>query len=226
MSSLQINYKSVPGFSIAQARLRPPEIELASMIEFMQNLQDKSEKSNKQFWDQKGGMAHLHQLKQFNWLTVEVEKIVIKYLSDLGYDSSRIALFHQKSWPVITRKDASIKRHAHFNSVLAAVFYLRCDPDSGGNLVFHMDRPSLPNIPKINSAKMEFPALITKISPQPFDLLVFPSGLSHSVTVYEGENPRWSITYDISVTASEKLGSGNTESVIIHPNYWREFTRH
>ena len=73
-----MEYKSVPGFSIAQTKLRPPELELTNMIDFMQNLQDKSEKSNKQFWDQKGGLAHLHQLQQFNWLTVEVEKIIVR----------------------------------------------------------------------------------------------------------------------------------------------------
>ena len=143
MSSPEIEYRSVPGFSIAQTKLLPPEVELENMIEFMQNLQDKSENSNKQFWDQKGGLAHLHQLHQFNWLTVEIEKIVVRYLSDLGYDSSRIALFHQKSWPVITRKDSSIKRHAHFNSILAAVFYLRCDPESGGNLDHNEDKTQL-----------------------------------------------------------------------------------
>ena len=154
-----------------------------------------------------------------------MEKLVVRYLLDLGYDTTRISLFHQKSWPVITRKDGAIKRHAHFNSVLAAVFYLRCYEDAGGHLVFHMDRPSLPNIPKINLEKIEFPALITKIVPQSFDLLVFPAGLPHSVTVYEGESPRWSIAYDISVTASEELGSGNTESVVIHPSFWREFCR-
>ncbi|WP_036913531.1 MULTISPECIES: putative 2OG-Fe(II) oxygenase [unclassified Prochlorococcus] len=117
-----------------------------------------------------------------------------------------MALFHQKSWPVITRKDRSIKRHAHVNAVLAAVFYLRCFNDAGGNLIFHVDRPSLPNIPKIDSESIEFPALITKISPQPFDLVIFPAGLPHSVTVYEGKLARWSISYDISIAASEKLG--------------------
>ena len=225
MSNMQINYKSVPGFAVAKAKLNPPSIELSGMMEFMQNLQDKSEQTNKQFWGQEGGMAHLHQLKEFNWLTVEVEKVVARYLSDLGYDVNRIALFHQKSWPVITRKNKSIDRHSHNNSILAAVFYLQCDQDSGGDLFFHMNKPSLPNIPKIISRELEFPTLLTKISPHAFDLVVFPSNLDHSVSRYNAENPRWSISYDISVTAAERLGSGNTENVMIHPKYWREFSR-
>ena len=93
MSSPEIEYRSVPGFSIAQTKLLPPEVELENMIEFMQNLQDKSEKSNKQFWDQKGGLAHLHKLHQFNWLTVEVEKIVVRYLSDLGMTQAALHYF-------------------------------------------------------------------------------------------------------------------------------------
>ncbi|KGG26540.1 hypothetical protein EV13_0426 [Prochlorococcus sp. MIT 0702] len=43
----QFEYLSVPGFSIAKALLSPPESELKKMNGFMQNLQDRSDKSNK-----------------------------------------------------------------------------------------------------------------------------------------------------------------------------------
>ena len=88
-----------------------------------------------------------------------------------------------------------------------------------------MDRPSLANILKVDSHSIEFPALITKISPQPFNLLIFPAGFPYSVTIYEGERPRRSVSCDIGFTASEKLVSVSSEAVVIQPAYWREFAR-
>ena len=88
-----------------------------------------------------------------------------------------------------------------------------------------MDKPSLPSIPKIDSDSIEFPALMTKISPQPFNLLIFLAGWPRLVNVYEGELPRRSVSYDIGVTTSEKLGSASSEAVVINSTYWREFAR-
>ena len=39
------------------------------------------------------------------------------------------------------------------------------------------------------------------------------------------ESSKVDVSGDIGVTASEKLGSGSWEAVVIHSIYWREFAR-
>ncbi|MCH2141320.1 MAG: hypothetical protein MK100_09875, partial [Phycisphaerales bacterium] len=83
------------------------------------------------------GTGVISGLPEFEWLTREVEKCVIEYLDKSQINTRHLALFHQKSWPVVTRKDSTINWHSHPNASLSVVYYLNdLKKDEGGNLLF------------------------------------------------------------------------------------------
>ena len=48
-------------------------------------------------------------------------------------------------------------------------------------------------------------------------LLLFPSDLRHQVTAYEGESPRYSVSYDLAITTAPGQGR---EMRMPHPMDW------
>ncbi len=220
----QVRFTDLFKTSIATLRLTPPKKEHKGMSNYMQSLeQDLDNKENQQFGD-KFGIGTIHQLPEFNWLTNEIEKAVMAYLKKCGIDDLEVAIFHQKSWPVITRRGSNIVRHSHPNSILSAVYYLQVSPDSGGNLII-VGGPDLIEGTIERRYLNSTPSTRCGIQPQNNSLIIFPSLLNHYVTPYKGKLTRWSITYDITITAGSNIGSGKSENSLIHPMYWREFRR-
>ena len=190
------------------------------MINYILNLQNNDSKNN-QFGDRFGEVT-LHLLPEFSWLTREIEIATLEYLRHHNISKKYISLFHQKSWPVITRTGGMVASHNHPNASISVVFYLQTPVGSGGELL-------LENVSDFVSGdfrvqKRESNDFI-KIAIKPLEglLVLFPSSVKHKVAKYFGNKLRLSIAYDISITSSRDLLSEFTENSILHPSYWREF---
>ncbi|MEO1432947.1 MAG: TIGR02466 family protein [Cyanobacteria bacterium J06633_8] len=228
----EIQFRETFSTGIARKMLNPSDSEMKAMLDYMGMVEECSSTKDKQdIPDEKDklktgdtfGMASIHQTREFEWLTNEIESFVFEYLeaSKIKYD--KLSLFHQKSWPIITKTGGHISNHNHANATLSAVFYLQTEPESGGELIFH--NPAEPLIPGDINDKL--PGQISNhlygLKPKPKLLVLFPSKIDHHVEKYRGEISRWSVSYDISITANHSLGSGQTEHMILHPSLWREF---
>ena len=228
----EIKFRETFSTGIARKMLNPSDSQMKAMLDYMRMVEECSSTKDKQETQEEKeklktgdtfGMASIHQTREFEWLTHEIEAFVFEYLeaSKIKYD--KLSLFHQKSWPIITKTGGHVNNHSHPNAILSAVFYLQTEAESGGELIFH--NPTDPLIP--GNIYDKIPGLpsthLYGLKPKPKLLVLFPSKLDHHVEKYRGEISRWSVSYDISITANHSLGSGHTENMIVHPSLWREF---
>tara|TARA_Y200000002_G_scaffold381670_1_gene396342 strand:+ start:537 stop:1916 length:1380 start_codon:yes stop_codon:yes gene_type:complete len=216
-----IKYSDLSESSIARKKLTPDELVKLKMEEFFKSIDSTADQN---FGDQDGGKALLHDLPEFKWLTNEIEIMVTEYLSDLGYNPEDFSIFFQKSWTVITNSGGMVHEHSHPNSMLSAVYYLKSENDKGGCLMFK-------NKNELFLGSIENKAVLPKLEKRLFGLkplenllILFPSSIEHFVSIYKGDIPRWSITFDITLTTNSNLGSGRSENMMIHPKFWREFS--
>ena len=217
----KIKYTDLSESTIARKKLIPDELVKLKMEEFFNSINSSADQN---FGDQDGGNALLHNLPEFKWLTKEIEIMVSEYLLDLGYNQEDFSIFFQKSWTVITNSGGMVHEHSHPNSILSAVYYLKSEKDKGGCLMFK-------NKEELFLGSIDKKAVLPKVEKRliglkPLEnlLILFPSSIEHFVSIYKGNIPRWSITFDITLTTSSKLGSGRSENMMIHPKFWREFS--
>tara|TARA_A100001011_G_scaffold2_1_gene2 strand:- start:1083 stop:2462 length:1380 start_codon:yes stop_codon:yes gene_type:complete len=217
----KIKYSDLSESTIARKKLIPDELVKLKMEEFFYSVNSSADQN---FGDQDGGNALIHNLPEFKWLTKEIEIMVSDYLLDLGYNQEDFSIFFQKSWTVITNSGGMVHEHSHPNSTLSAVYYLKSENDKGGCLMFK-------NKDELFLGSIDKKAVLPKVEKSLFGLkplenllILFPSSLEHFVSIYKGDTPRWSITFDITFTTSSKLGSGRSENMMIHPKFWREFS--
>ena len=215
-----INFTKISSFTIARKKIIPKK-EIQEKMEIFFKSKNNSETLN--LGDQDGDYAAIHHLPEFDWLTKEIEIAVIEYLSKLGYKTNDFSIFFQKSWTVITNPGGTISNHSHPNSLLSAVYYLQSEKDKGGCLIFNSDNSLFKGSIDNSSVNPSIEQKFTGLKPIKNSLVLFPSSLEHFVSIHKGEKPRWSITFDITITTSSKLGSARSENIMIHPKYWKEF---
>ena len=156
---------------------------------------------------------------RFSWLNSQVSIHCRKYLSAFNVDVNKIKVYASKAWPVVVEKGGKINRHTHPNSVLSVVYYPKTGSAlTGGKLKFYS-----PNIHRLPIHVEELNDLSygdTQYVPEEDRLFIFPSNIEHEVEVYLGNTPRYSISYDIIVTASDT--KSNNEFAIIDPHSWKD----
>jgi len=104
-----------------------------------------------------------------------------------------------EAWANVNPPGASNAPHTHGGCYWSAVYYVRVDAGTGGELVLHD--------PRMPALDMHAPALrfrnaggeqIVSIKPEPGMIIIFPSWLSHSVKSWTGEGLRISIAVNLS----------------------------
>lgn len=169
------------------------------------------------------GFGEIHNLEVFSPLIREIEKSVIDYIATFSKMSDQIQVYHQKSWPVIINEGGCVDCHQHSNADLSAVYYLDVPIADGGELVFYS--PLTLGLPS-NSSGVDFfisKAYAKAIKPYKGLLVIFPSALKHEVREYHGKEPRVSLSFDFTITASEEQGSGRIENLPPSIRFWRAF---
>jgi len=179
------------------------------------------------------GVHHVHLDPRFDWLVRQVENHVTAYLNALGVDLSKVQLYIQRAWPVVSRHHQEVGIHCHNTAHISAVYYVSV-PNSGsdesGCLAFLDDARMNEVSPGIGSENTDIIATWTPFnqdqalySPVEGRLIVFPAKQRHGVTLNHTEEERVSVSFDIVLTAAEGAASGTYEFLTPPPELWRRF---
>ena len=163
----------------------------------------------------------IHQKEQFQWLNGQIGRHMRLYLQELGVDLTDIEIYAQKSWPTVCNKEkGEVNEHTHENAHFSCVYYLSVDESNySGNLYFRNPNSLIVNkvpvsITNANSNSEKF----HQVTPENGKLLIFPSYLPHYVSVYNGDDYRYSISYDITITARPEVAKNELQ--VSHHSQW------
>jgi uncharacterized protein (TIGR02466 family) len=167
------------------------------------------------------GLDQLHRMDAFQWLNQRLAEQTSLYLKELLGPEHGLEVHIQKAWPVICSRDGgSIELHSHRNAQLSAVFYVQVDTDnSSGEIEFQAPDDYFSHVMAIPYRDAAVSGGM--FSPKPNRLLLFPSDLRHRVMPYEGQTPRYSVSYDLAVTTASGRGK---EMRMSHPMDWVPLT--
>ena len=98
------------------------------------------------------GIGQIQDDPRFTWVTKQVESHVLQYMEEMGMDISKMDLYIQRAWPVISRPNQSVGPHAHYTSHVSAVYYVSVPqnntPESGSFVIHNRSNMNefIPNI--------------------------------------------------------------------------------
>jgi len=139
-----------------------------------------------------------------------IKKLITKKVEDYFYNilsfSSELKLELVSSWANLHKKGDWAQVHAHYNSVISGVWYLRVS-ETSGKLIIHADQKLFGNLldfPKdtlneLNGDRYAF-------TPKNGDMLIFPSTLKHSVDFSEDDTDRYSLAFNFMVRGNLENG--------------------
>ena len=151
------------------------------------------------------------------------------YLNMLAINIEKIDLYFQRSWATITKDKQKIQFHTHTQSNISFAYYLK-KPENSGDLrfsaepqneiatgLFSGDHVNLGLIKKVNPRNI--PNADIKIKEN--DIVVFPSKARHSTMPNLTDEPRISISGDVTIMLKDSLGY---EKIMPHYNNWQLFS--
>lgn len=181
------------------------------------------------------GVEQIHTDPRFAWIVDQVEAQTICYLQTLGLDLSKLELYIQRAWPVVSRHQQEVGAHCHHTANISAVYYVavpQSGTDEAGCLVFFDDARMNEVSPGLGS---ENTSIITDWNhlnqdqavylPTEGRLLLFPAKQRHAVTMNHTDGLRISLSFDIVLTAAAGEVAGSYEFLTPPPVQWRRFKR-
>ena len=146
------------------------------------------------YGQQAQSVANLHNLDQFRDFTRIALGAADQVLAFLKYEY--VSSYITDCWANVCRRGENHRAHVHPNNVLSGVYYA-CAPQGCGHIVFDDPRPQakvlLPNVTELNPLNShEF-----RIEPATGMLIMFPSWLTHRVTVSKSAEERVSISFNV-----------------------------
>ncbi|MGD1928411.1 MAG: TIGR02466 family protein [Leptolyngbyaceae cyanobacterium] len=181
------------------------------------------------------GVHQIHTDPRFRWLVTQVETHVLHYLTQLGIDLTKVELYIQRAWPVVSRHQQEVGIHQHNTAHVSAVYYLSV-PASGsdlsGCLAFIDDVRMNEVSPGLGSENTDLMAKWTPLnqdqalySPVEGRLILFPAKQRHGVTLNHSEEIRVSVSFDIVLTAAADSAAGAYEFLTPPPALWQRFSQ-
>ncbi|MCY6492558.1 TIGR02466 family protein [Leptolyngbya sp. GGD] len=178
------------------------------------------------------GVEQIHTYPAFSWIVKQVELHVATYLQEVGVDLSKVDLYIQRAWPIISRPDQGVGAHCHNTAHVSAVYYIKVptgEMSDPGSLVFFNDARVNEVSPGLGSENTDIVdadnylnQLDTAYAPVEGRLIIFPAKQRHAVTMNETDEVRVSLSFDIVLTATGKA-AGAYEFLTPPPNQWRKF---
>jgi uncharacterized protein (TIGR02466 family) len=171
------------------------------------------------------GVGAIHEDPQFAWIVKEVETHVFQYLEELGVDLSKIDLYIQRAWPIVSRQTQAIPPHAHHNAHVSAVYYVAVPEDgslkSGAFTIYNT--ASFNEIitgigdKHTNAIKKRNPFNYEEgfYAPKEGRILIFPSKQRHGVEANQTGEVRISLSFDIFITSSDQGNSALHEFLAV-----------
>jgi len=180
------------------------------------------------------GIHQVHTDPRFRWLVEQVETHVIQYLTALGLDLTKIDLYIQRAWPIVSRHQQEVGVHCHNTAHISAVYYVsvpQSGTDESGCLTFIDDARQNEVSPGLGSENTDVIAQWTPFNqdqalypPVEGRLILFPARQRHGVTLNHTETPRVSVSFDIVLTAAPGSAAGAYEFLTPPPDLWQRFS--
>jgi uncharacterized protein (TIGR02466 family) len=180
------------------------------------------------------GVEHIHTHDSFRWIVEQVEYHTLIYLESLGVDLSKVDLYIQRAWPIVSRMGQEVGSHCHNTAHISAVYYIHIpaeDDYDPGQLVFFNDARVNEVSPGLGSENTDvvdnsnyLNPLDVGYTPVEGRLMIFPAKQRHAVTMNESEALRVSLSFDIVLTAASNV-SGAYEFLTPPPGQWQKFNR-
>ena len=174
------------------------------------------------------GVDQFHAAAALGWLTGQVGLHAREYLQALGHDLSKIELYIQRSWPVVSRPGQQVARHAHHTAHLSAVYYVSVPAGNSGATRFYNEARQNELSAGVGSAMTggyaQYNALnLQSAAYQPVEgrLLLFPARQPHDVGINETGEERLSISYDLVLASRAGAAEGGYEFLMPPPAQWQ-----
>jgi uncharacterized protein (TIGR02466 family) len=178
------------------------------------------------------GVEQIHTNPDFEWIVGQVEWHTANYLLELGVDLTKVDLYIQRAWPIVSRTEQEIGSHCHNTAHISAVYYIKVPAEGTydpGRLVFFNDARVNEVSPGLGSENTDIVdddnylnQLQTAYLPVEGRLLMFPAKQRHAVTMNETEELRLSLSFDIVLTATA-TAAGAYEFLTPPPSQWKKF---
>lgn len=181
------------------------------------------------------GVGAIHENPQFTWIVEQVKAHICLYLEELGVDLSKIDLYIQRAWPIVSRQTQAIPPHSHHNAHVSAVYYVSI-PENGtlksGAFTIYNSASFNEIITGIgdkhtNAIKKRNPFNYEQgfYAPREGRILIFPSKQRHGVEANETGEVRISLSFDIFITSSEQKNAALHEFLAPPPNQWQRIEK-
>jgi uncharacterized protein (TIGR02466 family) len=224
---LAVYYEDLPAAPQHKAALLAAILQLEGAVEERRNFPEVA------WTGDLHGVHHVHTDSRFGWLVGQVETHVVKYLGALGVDLTKVQLYIQRAWPVVSRHQQEVGIHCHNTAHISAVYYVSVPAsgsDESGCLAFLDDARLNEVSPGLGSDNTDIIATWTPFnqdqalySPVEGRLIVFPAKQRHGVTLNHTEQERVSVSFDIVLTAAAGSPAGTYEFLTPPPELWRPF---
>ena len=178
------------------------------------------------------GVEQIHTNTVFAWIVEQVERHTANYLLELGVDLTKVDLYIQRAWPIVSRTEQEIGAHSHNTAHISAVYYIKVPAEGTydpGRLVFFDDARVNEVSPGLGSENTDIiepdnylNQLQTAYLPVEGRLMMFPAKQRHAVTMNETEDLRVSLSFDIVLTATA-TAAGEYEFLTPPPTQWQRF---
>ena len=218
--------------ALGQVQLRPDPLDLAVQLQALLSLRGEATSNPDPGCAWTGdlnGVWQLHQHPVFAGLIAELVAHARRYLEQLGFDLSQVALHLQRCWPVLSEADQVVGRHHHPNAHLSAVYYLTGDGSGDcGCLRFWPQRQLNELVPgmavgyggPLQPSAWTYPWV--DVAPRAGLLVLFPSCLDHAVLPNaSADELRASISLDLVLSAAASADPP-PEYLAPHPSHWCE----
>lgn len=133
-------------------------------------------------------------------LKKQIQEKINEYVHDVIGSDKSLQWEITTSWVNRAKTGEYHASHWHSNSIISGVLYLKLDEKSG-NICFHKAQNwhnLFGNTFKFDLDKLtNYNADTLVFSPKPFDVLLFPSTLAHSVLPNESTEDRFSLAFNV-----------------------------
>jgi len=175
----------------------------------------------------------LHLDPSFDWLTEQIGLHALGYLRALGHNLAMTDVYIQRSWPVISKRNQRVARHAHHTAHLSAVYYVAApqEGDPGQIRIYNDSRPNEVSSgigSDMTQGYSESNALnygSALYRPIPGRLLLFPAKQTHSVEPNQTDEDRVSVSYDLILASRGDANEGHHEFLMPPPSVWKRIAR-
>ena len=222
------------GTPIYYADLSPSDKDSAMMNQYLTNFHE-SEQSHLaapgQYFSQSDrpnltgdvyGDYQIASQKPFRWLNKQINIHMEKFLEKLGVQKDIFSFHAQNSWPVVVEDGGLVYLHNHSNAHFSCVYYIQTEKgNDSGKLSFTSSNSILESLPLRYTEQNNLNISTVKYKAVQDRLIIFPSELKHEVETYSGRTPRYSVSYDLTVTLGNN-SQGDNEFCLTNPSNWVE----